>query len=133
MGTRRTTVDGDQSKRLGVLLKEERERQGILAAHLARELDWPRSYLAYLEAGRFKEVGLDRFSRIVTTLGLSATNVLHDTGYLPEKPEDLPDPRSYILAKYKLTPTEADQAIAFLEFLQARSPKSSSPSRSKKK
>ena len=90
------------------------------AATLAKQAGLSRSYLNYLETGKFAEVGLDKFSRIVAALDLSADRVLRDAGYLAQGPEGLPEARSYLGTHYGLSPTSIEQALAFLEFLASR-------------
>lgn len=76
-----------------------------------------RSYLNYLEHGRFKEVGVDKFARLVMAMKLSADQVLAEAGYLTKKPNALPDPESYLRSQYKLSPANLAVAMRFLEFL----------------
>jgi len=109
-----------KSQRLGAVLRKLREEQGVSAAGLAKQTGLSRSYVTYLESGKFAEVGLDKFSRIVRALGLSADRVLRDAGYLPATTEGLPDPTSYLKATFGLSPPGVDQALAFLQFLAAR-------------
>ncbi len=117
-----TSDRGEQSKakRLGAALRTLREERGISAASLAKQAGLSRSYLNYLEAGKFAEVGLDKFSRVVAALDLSADRVLRDAGYLPHGPEGLPDARSFLATHYGLSATGIEQALAFLEFLATR-------------
>ena len=105
---------------LGASLRTLREERGISAASLAKQAGLSRSYLNYLETGKFTEVGLDKFTRVIAALDLSADRVLRDAGYLPHGPEGLPDPRSYLATQYSLSPTSIEQALAFLEFLGSR-------------
>lgn len=112
-------ADG-KAKRLGAVLRTLREERGISAASLAKQAGLSRSYLNYLEAGKFAEVGLDKFSRMVAALDLSADRVLRDAGYLPQGPEGLPDARSFLATHYGLSTTGIEQALAFLEFLVSR-------------
>ncbi len=109
-----------KTQRLGLVLRRLREEQGVSAAGLAKQTGLSRSYVTYLESGKFAEVGLDKFSRIVQVLGLSADRVLREAGYLPATKEGLPDPRSYLRAAFGLSPKGGEQALAFLEFLASR-------------
>ncbi len=43
------------------------------------------SYLWQLEHGRFQDIGLEKFCRIVDALRLSAGQVLTDSGYLAQR------------------------------------------------
>ncbi len=109
-----------KSRRLGAVLRRLREEQGVSAAGLAKQTGLSRSYVTYLESGKFAEVGLDKFSRIVRALGLSADRVLRDAGYLPATSEGLPEPSSYLKATFGLSPKGGEQALAFIEFLASR-------------
>lgn len=117
-----TTSRSEQSKakRLGATIRTLREERGMSAANLAKQAGLSRSYLNYLETGKFTEVGLDKFTRVVAVLNLSADRVLRDAGYLPQGPEGLPDPGSYLATQYDLQPEGVAQALAFLEFLASR-------------
>jgi len=119
---RKGTEASEQSKaqRLGAVLRTVRETRGMSAASLAKQAGLSRSYLNYLETGKFAEVGLDKFTRVIAALDLSADRVLRDAGYLPQGPEGLPDARSYLATHYNFSPTRIEQALAFLEFLASR-------------
>lgn len=113
-------LNKDAGARLGPILKRSRIEQGIPAAQLARDTGLSRSYLSYLETGRFAEVGLDKLVRLLLALDLSADRVLQEAGYLPQTPQDLPEPKIYLRTQYQLSPAALEQAQAFLEFLQQR-------------
>jgi len=109
-----------RAERLGALLRSKREEAGVGPVELTKRSGVNRSYLAYLEQGRFSEVGLDKFSRIVTALGLSADQVLQEAGYLPRADWTLPDAKTYLRERYGLPQKAQEQAMAFLEFLASR-------------
>lgn len=125
MGKRSETLDIQRARRLGVVLRKLREEQGITAARLANASGLSRSYLTYLESGKFAEVGLDKFSRLIDALGLGADEVLQKAGYLPLTHQSLPEPRAYLGRRYKLSGKALDHALAFLDFLQTRGVKQS--------
>lgn len=109
-----------KTKRLGIVLRKLREERGMSAAGLAKQTGLSRSYLNYLETGKFAEVGLDKFSRVVSALGLSADRVLREAGYLPVGAEGLPEARTYLATQYGLSLSNLEHALAFLEFLASR-------------
>lgn len=128
----KATTDAERAKRLGVILRRKREAAGIGPVQLVKESGVNRSYLAYLEQGKFAEVGLDKFSRIVSALGLSAEQVLQEAGYLPPTDWTLPEPKTYLIERYGLPPAAQEQALAFLDFLAARH-RSQAPAKARRK
>jgi transcriptional regulator with XRE-family HTH domain len=52
-------------------------------AQLAKVTGLNISYLWHLENGRFLDIGLEKFCRIAAALGLSADDLLTESGYLP--------------------------------------------------
>jgi hypothetical protein len=63
---------------------------------------------------------VDKFSRIVAALGLSADQALGEAGYMAKTEGTLPDPKTYLRERYGLPPAALEQALAFLDFLAAR-------------
>lgn len=121
--TRRPETDRvEQTKiqRLGAVVRALREERGMSAPRLAKESGLSRAYLNYLETGKFSEVGLDKFSRVIAALGLSADQVLREAGFLPAGAEGFPVPHTYLATQYNLSPVSVDHAVAFLEFLASR-------------
>lgn len=108
------------AKRLGEVLSRHRKEQGLTATAVARDAGLSRSYLSYVENGKFGEIGIDKLTRLIEVLGVSADAVLQEAGYLPSQPEGLPDPKAYLATVYKLSPDQIDQAKAFLDFLAER-------------
>lgn len=127
------TKQAPGTKQLGATLRKLRTERGIPATKLVAETGLSRSYLAYLESGRFTEVGLEKFTRLIQAMDLSADQVLRLAGYLPPKPEGLePSIQNVLRSRYKLTPTKLQMAIEFLEFLARRDSHPARP-RSKRK
>jgi len=108
------------AKRLGEVLARHRKEQGLSAAAVARDAGLSRSYLSYVENGKFGEIGIDKLTRLITVLGVSADAVLQEAGYLPSQPEGLPEPKAYLSTVYDLSPEHIDHATAFLDFLVER-------------
>jgi transcriptional regulator with XRE-family HTH domain len=122
MSKQSAALDKRKAKRLGAIVRRHRMEQEIPASKLADETGLSRSYLSYLETGRFAEVGLDKFARIVTFLKISADEVMIEAGYLPRRRDETADTKKVIRERYKLSAPKAEQGVAFLEFLQAHSP-----------
>ena len=120
MGKTGRAAELEKAKKLGAILRHRREEAGIGPVELTKRSGVSRSYLAYLEQGKFAEVGLDKFSRIIKALGLSADQVLQDAGYLPKTDRTLPEPNTYLRERYGLPPKAQEQAVAFLDFLTSR-------------
>lgn len=104
--------------RLGPVLHRLRTERSIPASRLSRETGLSPSYLNYLERGRFGDVGIEKFARLVRAMQLSADQVLAEAGYLPrvaqKKQPDLP---TYLRAQYKLSPANLELAVQFIQFL----------------
>ena len=87
---------------------------------LADQTGLVKSWVTRMESGDFQEVGLDKFARIVSTLGLSADQLLGEAGLIPKQPHDLPNPREYLRTIFHLSEDSLNQAIEFIEFLTRR-------------
>ena len=89
----------------------------MTASKLSRETGLSPSYLNYLERGRFGDVGIEKFARLLLALRVSADQVLQEAGYLPAQPSKTPTPEDFLRTRYKLSPAQLVQATDFLEFL----------------
>jgi transcriptional regulator with XRE-family HTH domain len=113
-----TTRQAPGTERLGSVLRKLRTERAIPHKKLVEETGLSRSYLSYLESGRFTEIGLEKFARLIRAMDLSADDVLQQAGYLPPKPHDeLPAPQDYLRDKYQLPQARVQLATEFLEFL----------------
>jgi len=109
-----------------------RLERGIPATELVKQTGLSRSYLAYLESGRFTEVGLEKFTRLIRAMDLSADQVLRLAGYLPSKSSEATPPVADLLrTHYKLPPAKLQLAIDFLEFLGRRERRSAGRSKAR--
>lgn len=108
------------AKRLGEVLARLRKEQSLSAAAVARDAGLSRSYLSYVENGKFGEIGIDKLTRLISVLGVSADAVLQEAGYLQSQPQGFPDPKAYLSTVYGLSPSEIEHATAFLDFLAER-------------
>lgn len=114
------------TKQLGATLRKLRMERGIPATDLVKETGLSRSYLAYLESGRFTEVGLEKFTRLLQAMDLSADEVLGQAGYLTTPRRKAADVEETLRSRYKLSPAKLQQALDFLDFLSHREAKSRS-------
>lgn len=118
----RKTKQRAGTKRLGPVLHRLRTERSISASELSEETGLSRSYLSYLERGRFADVGIDKFARLIKAMQVSADKVLAEAGYIPQMKNNLPDPKTYLVNQYKLSGPSLQMAIKFLDVL-ARSEK----------
>lgn len=132
----RTTKQRAGTERLGPVLHRLRTERSISASDLSEETGLSRSYLSYLERGRFADVGIEKFARLIQAMQLSADKVLAEAGYLPQMKNNLPDPKTYLVNRYKLSGSNLQTAMKFLEFLaraEKRHPQSEREANRKKK
>jgi transcriptional regulator with XRE-family HTH domain len=101
---------------LGRAIKKLRQDLGISASDLARASGLSRSYISYLENGRFKDIGIDKFARIASALEISADQLVIAAGYLPASRETV-DVRLTLRRQLGLTGKPMEQAMDFLRFL----------------
>ncbi len=118
----RTTKQRAGTERLGPVLHRLRTERSISASELSEETGLSRSYLSYLERGRFSDVGIDKFARLIKAMQVSADKVLAEAGYIPQMKNNLPDPKTYLVSQYHLSGPSLQMAIKFLDVL-ARSEK----------
>lgn len=103
---------------LGPVLHRLRLERSIPASELSKKTGLSRSYISYLEGGRFRDVGIEKFVRILLAFKVSADQVLAEAGYLPPASATRkPDPTEVLRAHYKLSPANLAMATDFLEFL----------------
>lgn len=122
----KTSKQRTGTDKLGPVLHRLRLERSIPASELSKETGLSRSYISYLEGGRFRDVGIEKFVRLLLAFKVSADQVLAEAGYLPSKKTPMPDPEQFLRAHYKLSPANLATATDFLEFLarkQKRGPK----------
>ena len=81
---RATTVRQASLGSLGNYLALKRQERGMSITRLAELTGLNLSYLWQLEHGRFQDMGLEKFCRIMDALGMSADQMLLDSGYLAQ-------------------------------------------------
>lgn len=132
MPRRPTHTQTPGTKRLGATLRKLRTERAIPATELVQQTGMSRSYLAYLESGRFAEVGLDKFTRLLRAMNLSADQVLEEAGYLPARKRTSPSVEDVLRDAYKLPQPKLQLALEFLEFLSHRQSRASRPRQGKR-
>lgn len=120
------------TKRLGATLRKLRTERAIPATKLVQETGMSRSYLAYLESGRFTEVGLEKFTRLLRAMDLSADQVLEEAGYLPPRKRPTTSVEDVLRSVYKLPQAKLQLAIEFLEFMARPRGRAGRPVRGKR-
>lgn len=131
----KTSKQRNGTDKLGPVLHRLRLERSIPASKLSKETGLSRSYISYLEGGRFRDVGIEKFVRLLLAFKVSADQVLAEAGYLPSKKTPMPHPEEFLRAHYKLSPTNLATATDFLEFLsrkQKRGPKAEKEPTSRK-
>lgn len=113
----RKTKQRAGTERLGPVLHRLRTERSISASELSEETGLSRSYLSYLERGRFADVGIEKFARLIQAMQVSADKVLAEAGYIPQVKSNLPDPKTYLVNQYKLSGPSLQMAMKFLDVL----------------
>ncbi|MDE3076171.1 MAG: helix-turn-helix domain-containing protein [Chloroflexota bacterium] len=132
-----TTKKRQGIERLGPVFHRLRTERSLTTTSLSKETGLPQSYLSYLERGRFQDIGVEKFSRLIQALKVSADHVLAEAGYLATGPKGpkLLDPETYLRLQYKLTPAKLAMATSYLEFLarkDRRRPKAEAESKARR-
>ncbi len=102
-------------------IKRLRAEVGISSAELAKRTGLSRSYISYVEGGRFKDIGIERFTRIATALQVTPDQLLREAGYLAAKEQSLVI-QTLLRRQLGLKGTTLEQAMEFLRFLTEGSP-----------
>lgn len=106
------------TKQLGPILHRLRTERGIPSIRLSKETGLSPSYLNYVETGHFKDIGLEKFVRLIQALRVSADEILAKAGYLAQTAKtDLPEPQDYLRERYRLSPAQLEVATDFLDYL----------------
>lgn len=123
MAPRRTKRTAQTAtERLGPVFHRLRTERRIPTSQLSEETGLDPSYLAHLERGRFKDMGIEKFARLVKALSVSADQVLAQMGLLPSgAAAEVPDSKAFLRARYKLSPADLQSALDFLDFLSRKS------------
>jgi transcriptional regulator with XRE-family HTH domain len=68
---------------LGELIRTKRRAQRVTLPKLAETTGLSKAYLSNFERGLYQDIGVEKFSRIVAALNLSADAILKQSGHLP--------------------------------------------------
>ena len=107
--------------RLGAALRQARREKGLTLDALSRETGLSKSYLSYLEGGKYAGIGIDRFCLLVTALGARAEDLLGQAGYLPAGQVRRASLRAALREHLGLPERELDQAMSYLRYLSKES------------
>lgn len=107
-------------QRLGEVVKLGRQQLGLTQLELSRRTGLSKSYVSYLEAGQYEEIGVAKFALLVEVLGVSADQFLTQAGYLDRPVPDRPEPRQYLATQFQLEPDQVQAGLDYLAFLQTR-------------
>ena len=105
-----------QAKQLGALIAKARAGRGLSLRDLAAELDLHRSWLGYLEQGKFLDPAPDRLARVADALGIEPARI--DRLTHGAVAQSLPGIGTYFRAKYDLTPEEVAKIEAYVKRLR---------------
>ena len=110
----------DQAKKLGELISRARSKQGYSVRRLAEQLGLSFSWLAKLEAGKYRDPAPERLARLVQGLAISPAKIDRLTsGALSS---GLPEARTYFRSKYDLTPDQTAQVESYIQRLRRKQP-----------
>jgi transcriptional regulator with XRE-family HTH domain len=98
------TMDDDQAKALGALLRQKREELGLNSRQLGEIAGLDGTTVLRFEEGAFAAPRPDKLARVAEALGLSLADVYAMADYAV--PNDLPSFRPYLRTKYRGMPAE---------------------------
>ena len=104
-----TTMDENQAKRLGSLLRRKREDLGLSSRALGKLTSVDAVTIQRFELGTIAAPAPDKLARIAEALGLNLADVYAHAGYVV--PTDLPSFTPYLRTKYAVLPDEDVEAI----------------------
>jgi transcriptional regulator with XRE-family HTH domain len=109
-----------RSKQLGRTITKAREAKGLSLRGLAEQIRMTHSFLARLEAGRFRTVSPDNLRAIAKALELPAEDLFTLSGY--KVPESLPAFEPYLRTRYgeELPEQVLDQLNEYFELLRGK-------------
>jgi transcriptional regulator with XRE-family HTH domain len=108
------------SQRLGEVVKKGRQEFGLSQPGLAKKTGLSRSYISYLESGKYQEIGIAKLALIADALEMSADQLLADAGYSKRPKPTLPGATRYLATKFGLDQSQVTSALQYLAFLQSQ-------------
>jgi transcriptional regulator with XRE-family HTH domain len=112
-------MDRDQARRLGALIRQYREAQGLSLRDLEDATGIDDGLLTRMEGGAILTPAPDKLSRIAEALDIPLADLYGLAEYAV--PSELPTLKPYLRTKYRRLPTEAaNQLEAYAERLAKR-------------
>ena len=108
------------SQRLGEVVKKGRQEFDLSQPGLAKKTGLSRSYISYLESGKYQEIGIAKLALIADALEMSADQLLADAGYMKRPKPTLPGATRYLATKFGLDQSQVTSALQYLAFLQSQ-------------
>lgn len=106
------------SQRLGEVVKKARQDLGLSQPELAKQTGLSKSYISYLESGKYDEIGIAKLALLVDALELSADQLLTEAGYLNRPSSAPPKASRYLATQFGLDQSQLRSALDYLTFLQ---------------
>jgi transcriptional regulator with XRE-family HTH domain len=107
------------SQRLGEVVKQARLEMGLTRPALSKRTGLSKSYISYLESGKYVEIGVAKFALLVEALQMSADQLLGEAGYLRRPKTPMPDPHRYLASQFGLDRRQIRSALDYVEFLRS--------------
>ena len=108
------------SRRLGEVVKKGRQELDLSQPDLAKKTGLSRSYISYLESGKYEEIGIAKLALLAAALEMSADQILADAGYIKRPTPTLPGATRYLATKFGLDQSQVASALQYLAFLQSQ-------------
>jgi transcriptional regulator with XRE-family HTH domain len=107
-----------QAKQLGTVIAKARSKKGWSMLQLASRIGAPKSWVGFLEQGRFVDPAPDRLARIAELLDIKASRM--DRLTQGAVSAGLPGLRTYFRAKYDLSPEQVKQVERYVRRLRSK-------------
>ena len=109
----------NQAKQLGAVIAKARTRKGWSIFQLASRMGAPKSWVGFLEQGRYVDPAPERLAHIAELLDIKASRMNHLTRGAVSA--GLPELRAYFRAKYDLSPEQIEQVERYVRRLRRQS------------
>jgi transcriptional regulator with XRE-family HTH domain len=106
----------NQAKQLGAVIAKARAKKGWSIFQLASRIGAPKSWVGFLEQGRYVDPAPERLARIAELLDIEAGRM--DRLTQGAVSEGLPELGTYFRAKYDLTPEQIEQVERYVRRLR---------------
>ena len=111
------------NQRLGEVIRKARQDLGISQPELARQTGLSKSYLSYLESGKYEEIGIAKLALIAEALEMSADRLLTDSGYLNRPKPAQPKANRFLMTEFGLDQHQVRSVMDYLNFLRSQNRK----------